>query len=92
MKYKNTKTGAIINSSCVINGGDWIKLDDLPKSEVVEEAAVEETEEYVEEDVDLEEMTNKQLEAFAKDQKIELTTDDKKNKKSLIAAIVKAFE
>lgn len=23
MKYKNTKTGAIINSSCVINGGNW---------------------------------------------------------------------
>lgn len=91
MRYKNTKTGAIINSSCTINGGDWIKFDDFPKEEVVE-ATVEETEEYIEEDVDLEEMTNKELEKFAKEHKIELSTDDKKNKKSLIAAIVKAFE
>ena len=25
MKYKNTKTGAIIDSPCIISGGDWIK-------------------------------------------------------------------
>lgn len=27
MEYKNTKTGAIINSPCVINGGDWVTFD-----------------------------------------------------------------
>lgn len=25
MRYKNTKTGAIIDSSCIISGGDWVK-------------------------------------------------------------------
>lgn len=25
MKYRNTKTGAIIDSSCAISGGDWVK-------------------------------------------------------------------
>lgn len=24
MQYRNTKTGAIINSSCVVSGGDWV--------------------------------------------------------------------
>ena len=24
MKYKNTKTGAIFDSPCVISGGDWV--------------------------------------------------------------------
>lgn len=25
MRYRNTKTGAIIDSSCVISGGDWVE-------------------------------------------------------------------
>lgn len=25
MRYRNTKTGAIIDSLCVISGGDWIR-------------------------------------------------------------------
>ena len=25
MRYKNTKTGAIIDSPCKISGGDWIE-------------------------------------------------------------------
>lgn len=24
MKYRNTKTGAIIDSPCLISGGDWV--------------------------------------------------------------------
>ena len=27
MRYKNTKTGAIIDSSCIIKGGDWVEAD-----------------------------------------------------------------
>ena len=27
MIYRNTKTGAIIDSSCVISGGDWVPED-----------------------------------------------------------------
>ena len=29
MKYRNTATGAIIDSPCVISGGDWV--DETPK-------------------------------------------------------------
>jgi len=39
MRYKNTKTGAIIDSSCVIKGGDWIKADEEIKE--VREVKVE---------------------------------------------------
>lgn len=27
MKYKNTKTGVVIDVDSAINGGDWVKLD-----------------------------------------------------------------
>ncbi len=29
--YVNTKTGAIVNSACVISGGDWEKVEKEPK-------------------------------------------------------------
>lgn len=31
MEYKNTKTGAIINSPCVVCGGDWVPLNGAKK-------------------------------------------------------------
>jgi len=93
LRYKNTKTGAIIDSSFNIHGDNWeeVKPQALEEVEEVEESG-EETVEYTEEEVDLEEMTNKQLDEFAKKHKIELTTEDKKNKPARIAAIVAAFE
>lgn len=27
MEYKNTKTGVVINTQCVISGGDWVPCD-----------------------------------------------------------------
>ena len=56
MKYINTKTGAIIDSPCIISGGDWINLEDEVKEiekeievvEVVEEHKLVEVEEEVE--------------------------------------------
>jgi arginyl-tRNA synthetase len=36
MRYKNTKTGAIIDSSCVIKGGDWIEAKEEVKEVKVE--------------------------------------------------------
>ncbi len=39
MKYKNTKTGAIFDSPCVISGGDWV-AEETPI--VVKEAVKEE--------------------------------------------------
>ena len=89
MRYKNIKTGAIIDSSFNISGENW-ELVDGSKKEQTETEVIEE--EYVEEEVNLEEMTNKELEEFAKEHNIELTTDDKKNKETRINAITKAFE
>lgn len=31
MIYKNTKTGAVINSPCIIRGGDWVVVEPEPK-------------------------------------------------------------
>ena len=33
MKYINTKTGAIIDSPCLISGGDWVEYDKREKVE-----------------------------------------------------------
>lgn len=87
MRYKNTKTGAIVDSPFKVIGVNWELLEDI---EVEQE--VKQVDEYVEEEVDLEEMTNRELEKFAKENDIELTSDDKKNKDARIAAIVAAFE
>ena len=59
MRYRNTKTGAILDSLCVISGGDWIKeepeveevvLIDEPEEEPEDET--EEPEEIIEEIVE----------------------------------------
>lgn len=26
MKYRNTKTGALIETACPVSGGDWVKV------------------------------------------------------------------
>lgn len=31
MEYKNTKTGAIIKSPCIIRGGDWVEVKEEAK-------------------------------------------------------------
>ena len=81
MKYKNIKTGAIIDSSSKIIGKAWRIVDESDNKD-----------EYVEEEIDLEAMTNQELDNFAKEHEIELSADDKKNKTTRINAIVKAFE
>lgn len=65
------------------------KIDELES--VVPEVEPEEIEEAQEEDVDLQELTNKELEELAKEQGIELTAEDKRNKDTRIAAIVNAL-
>lgn len=84
MKYKNIKTGAVIDSSSNIIGESWKLIDELEK--------VKQEDKYIEEEIDLEAMTNKELEEFAKEHKVKLSYDDKRNKESLINAIAKAFE
>lgn len=96
MRYTNIATGAIIDSPFVINGDDWKVLEVEQVSEAVEEIEVENTEttdeEYVDEEIDLNKLTNDQLEKLAKDQNIKLTAGDKKNKDTRIAAIVAGLE
>ena len=31
MLYKNIKTGAVIDSPCIIRGGDWVEVKPKPK-------------------------------------------------------------
>lgn len=33
MKYMNKKTRAVIETACVVSGGDWVKVEEQPKSE-----------------------------------------------------------
>lgn len=92
MRYKNTKTGAIIDSPFKVFGENWEEVKLQALTEEVEEQEVETKEEYIEEEINLEKMTNKELEELAEKEGIKLTTEDKKNKDTRIAAIVKTFE
>ena len=66
------------------------KIDELES--LVSKPTEVETEESVEEqEVDLQSLTNKELDELAQEQGIELSTDDKRNKDTRIAAIVKAL-
>lgn len=42
MIYKNSKTGAVINSPCNISGGDWELQETETKEEPLEETETEE--------------------------------------------------
>ncbi len=84
LKYKHVVTGAVIDTPSKIISKSWKLVD--------EEKVENKAEEVVEEEIDLSEMTNKELEAFAKEHHIELTAEDKKNKETRIAAIAKNFE
>lgn len=89
MEYVNIKTGVVIDTPSLIIGKAWKKVEEVEETENHQE---ESTEEFVEEEIDLKELTNKQLEDLAKEQGIELTTEDKKNKDTRIAAIVAGLE
>ena len=88
MKYKNTKTGAIIDSPFKILGKNWVEVTD--EKEGLQKTVEETTEEYVEEEVNLEEMTKAQLIEFAKEHDIEI--NEKDTKAVIIKTIAKAFE
>ena len=93
MKYKNVKTGAVLDSPFNIRGKNWELVKHNQEGEVVSgDEEVPTTKEYVEEEVDLEAMTNQELDDFAKEHDISLSSDDKKNKTTRISAIAKAFE
>ena len=88
MKYKNTKTGAIIDSPFKIVGKNWVEVT-RKESEGLKQKR-ETKEEYAEEEVNLEEMTKPQLIEFAKEHDIEV--NEKDTKAVIIETIAKAFE
>ena len=88
MKYKNTKTGAIIDSPFKILGKNWVEVT-RKESEGLKQKQ-ETKEEYVEEEINLEEMTKAQLIEFAKKHDIEI--NEKDTKAVIIETIAKAFE
>lgn len=70
MKYKNTKTGAVIDSPCSISGKNWEPLQEV--QEAVPEPKPED------DTVDLSLMTVAELKQFALDLKIDLGTAARK--------------
>ncbi len=97
MRYKNIKTGTIIDSPSNIIGDAWELVDDNgvlynQKGEVIsgDEEVITTDEEYVEEEIDLEAMTKAELIDFAKEQDVEV--NEKDTKAVIIEDIAKAFE
>jgi len=88
LKYKNTKTGAIIDSPFKILGKNWVEVTD--EKEGVQKTVEETAEEYVEEEINLEEMTKAQLIEFAKEHDIKV--NEKDTKAVMIEKIAKVFE
>ena len=87
MKYKNTKTGAIVDSPFKIFGKNWVEVTD--EKEGLQKTVEETTEEYVEE-INLEEMTKAELTELAKEHGIKVSEKD--TKAVMIEKIAKAFE
>lgn len=56
-RYKNTKTGAVISSSCKVSGGDWVLCDKEP---LKEENRIEEVESVKKEEVSAKESVKEQ--------------------------------
>mgnify|MGYP001256509226 FL=1 len=88
-KYKHKRTGAIVFSSGRIFGENWVEVGDDEK-EGLQRKVEETTEEYVEEEINLEQMTKSQLIEFAKEHSIEI--NEKDTKAVIIETIAKAFE
>jgi hypothetical protein len=45
MKYLNTKTGAIIDSPCIIKGGDWVEKAEKQPAHKPKQAATKQEKE-----------------------------------------------
>ena len=88
-KYKHKRTGAIVFSSGLIIGDNWVEVGDDEK-EGLQRKVEETTEEYVEEEINLEQMTKAELIEFAKEHNIEI--NEKDTKAVIIETIAKAFE
>ncbi|MBA5746580.1 hypothetical protein ACUW9Z_000888 [Aerococcus sp. 150760007-1] len=94
MKFKNTKTGVVIDLTAPISGGNWVAFGEVeetkPTPKYKPEVKVEQKVEEVEtDDFDLTKMTVDELKDYAVDNDIELTAT---KKAEIIEEIAKAFE
>jgi len=88
LKYKNIKTGAIVDSPFKIVGENWIEVTQEETEGLKQKQETEE--EYVEEEINLEQMTKAELINFAKEHNIKI--NEKDTKAVIIETIAKAFE
>ena len=94
MKFKNTKTGVVIDLTAPISGGNWVAIGEVeetkptpkvkPEVEIKPEQEVPETDDF-----DLTKMTVDELKTFATENDIELSATKKAD---IIEEIAKAFE
>lgn len=84
-RYKHVETGVVLETTSKIIGKAWVPLDEALVTKT-EEAS----EEYVEEEITLEEMTKAELVSFAKEQDIKINERDTKDK--IIETIAKHFD
>ena len=84
-QYKHVKTGVVLETTSKIIGKAWVPLDEVPTTKTEEPA-----EEYVEEEIDLEEMTKAELVEFSKEHEIKVNERDTKDK--IIETIAKHFD
>lgn len=93
MKFKNTKTGAVIDLTAPISGGDWVvvgEVEEKPTPKVQSEVEIkQETKQEETYDFDLTKMTVDELKDYAIDNEIELSATKKAD---IIEEIAKAFE
>ena len=84
-RYKHVETGVVLETTSKIIGKAWVPLDEVPVTKTEEQA-----EEYVEEEITLEEMTKAELVEFAKEHDIKVNERDTKDK--IIETIAKYFD
>ena len=94
MKFKNTKTGVVIDLAAPISGGNWVAIGEVeetkPTPKVKPEVEIKPKQEEVEtDDFDLTKMTVDELKTFATENDIELSATKKAD---IIEEIAKAFE
>ena len=94
MKFKNTKTGVVIDLTAPISGGNWVAIGEVeetkPTPKVKPEVEIKPKQEEVEtDDFDLTKMTVDELKTFATENDIELSATKKAD---IIEEIAKAFE
>ena len=93
MKFKNTKTGVVIDLTAPISGGNWVaigEVEEKPAPKVQSEVEIKQEQEVPEtDDFDLTKMTVDELKTFAIENDIELSATKKAD---IIEEIAKAFE